>query len=141
MQRSRIERMHDRMAIKSFRTVGFSLLMVFMLAVAACGGDDDGNGNGNGDGNGGSITIETPGMSYDPDEVTINAGEDYEFTIDNTDGQIHTFTIDELDVNIEVAAGESDSATLNVPDAGEYTFYCTVPGHRESGQEGALIVE
>ncbi len=129
------------MAIKSFRTVGFSLLMVFMLAVAACGGDDDGNGNGNGDGNGGSITIETPGMSYDPDEVTINAGEDYEFTIDNTDGQIHTFTIDELDVNIEVAAGESDSATLNVPDAGEYTFYCTVPGHRESGQEGALIVE
>jgi uncharacterized cupredoxin-like copper-binding protein len=132
-----------RMTIKSLRTVGFSLLMVFMLAVAACGGDDDGddgNGNGNG-GNGGSTTIETPDMSYDPDSFTINAGEDHEVTIDNTDGQLHTFTIDELGVDVEVAAGESETTTLNVPDAGEYTFYCTVPGHREAGQEGTLTVE
>jgi uncharacterized cupredoxin-like copper-binding protein len=131
------------MTIKSLRTVGFSLLMVFMLAVAACGGDDDGddgNGNGNG-GNGGSTTIETPGMSYDPDSFTISAGEDHEVTIDNTDGQLHTFTIDELDVDVEVAGGESETTTLNVPDAGEYTFYCTVPGHREAGQEGTLTVE
>jgi uncharacterized cupredoxin-like copper-binding protein len=131
------------MTIKSLRTVGFSLLMVFMLAVAACGGDDDGddgNGNGNG-GNGGSTTIETPDMSYDPDSFTINAGEDHEVTIDNTDGQLHTFTIDELDVDVEVAGGESETTTLNVSDAGEYTFYCTVPGHREAGQEGTLTVE
>jgi uncharacterized cupredoxin-like copper-binding protein len=128
------------MSLKSFRTVGFSLLMVFMLAVAACGGDDDGD-DGNGNGNGGSTTIETPGMSYDPDSFTIAAGEDHEVTVDNTDGQWHTFTIDDLDVDLEVEPGESDSVTLNVPDAGEYEFYCTVPGHRESGQVGTLTVE
>jgi uncharacterized cupredoxin-like copper-binding protein len=138
-QQRRVERIYEGMSIKSFRTVGFSLLMVFMLAfVAACGDDDDDNGNGNG--NGGSITIETPGMSYDPDSFSINAGEDFEVTIDNTDNQMHTFTIDELDVDLEVGPGESDSVTLNVSDADEYIFYCTVPGHRESGQEGVLTV-
>lgn len=129
------------MAIKSFRTVGFSLLMVFMLAVAACGGDDDGdNGNGNGNGNG-STTVEAPGMSFDPDSISIAEGEDHEITLDNTDGQPHTFTIDDLDFNIEADGGESESATLSAPEAGEYEFYCTVPGHAESGQVGTLTVE
>jgi plastocyanin len=130
------------MAIKSFRFVGFSLLMAFMLAVAACGGDDDGDDgdatNGNG---GGSVTIETPGMEYDPDEITASAGEELEITLDNTDGQLHTFTLDEADFEIEAAGGESETATLTVPDAGEYEFYCSVPGHRESGQVGTLTVE
>lgn len=130
------------MAFKSFRFVGFSLLMAFMLAVAACGGDDDGDDNGdNGNGGGGSTTIETPDMSFDPDSFSIAAGEDHEVTIENTDGQMHTFTLDEADVDVEVAAGESETVTLNVADAGEYTYYCSVPGHRESGQEGTLTVE
>ncbi len=129
---------------KSLRTVGFSLLMVFILAVAACNGDDDGNGaadDGNGNGNG-SVTIETPGMSFEPDEISASAGEDLEITLDNTDGQPHTFTLDEADFEIEADGGESESGTLSVPDeAGEYEFYCSVPGHRESGQVGTLTVE
>ena len=143
VQQRRDERIRDRMSIKSFRMVGFSLLTVFMLAfVAACGGDDDGDdaGNGNGNGNGGSTTIETPDMSYDPDSFSIDAGEDHEVTIDNTDTQMHTFTFEDLDVDVEIEPGESETVTLNVSDAGDYTFYCTVPGHRESGQEGTLTV-
>lgn len=128
------------MAIKSFRFVGFSLLMAFMLAVAACGGDDDGDDGDVANGNG-SVTIETPGMEFDPDQITASAGEELEITLDNTDGQLHNFTLDEADFAIEAAAGESETGTLTVPDAGEYTFYCSVPGHRESGQEGTLTVE
>jgi uncharacterized cupredoxin-like copper-binding protein len=35
--------------------------------------------------------------------------------------------------------GESASFTFNLP-AGEYTYYCTVPGHRAAGMVGKLIV-
>jgi plastocyanin len=131
------------MAIKSFRTVGFSLLMVFMLAVAACGGDDDNgdDGNGNGNGNGSSFTIETPDMSFDPDEITVSEGDEVEITLDNTDGQLHTFTLDEADFEVAAEGGESETGTFTAPEAGEYEFYCSVPGHREAGQVGTLTVE
>lgn len=130
------------MTIKSFRTVGISLLMVLVLAfAAACNGDDDDDTGANGNGNG-SVTIETPEMSFVPDSITASAGEDLEITLDNTDGQPHTFTLDEADFEIEAEGGETATGTLSVPDeAGDYEFYCSIPGHRESGQVGTLTVE
>lgn len=129
----------------SLRTVGFSLLMVFMLAVAACGGGDDDGDNGdngdNGNGGGGSTTVEAPGLEFDPAEFSIPADEDHEITLDNTDSQEHTLVIDELDLELAADGGESDSGTLSAPEAGEYVYYCSIPGHRESGQEGTLTVE
>jgi uncharacterized cupredoxin-like copper-binding protein len=40
----------------------------------------------------------------------------------------------------EVITGKSEKAPIELK-AGEYTFYCSVPGHREAGMEGDLTVE
>jgi plastocyanin len=38
--------------------------------------------------------------------------------------------------------GQGDVSEIEVDvQAGEYTFYCSVPGHREAGMEGTLTVE
>jgi uncharacterized cupredoxin-like copper-binding protein len=56
----------------------------------------------------------------------------------------HDVMIEDADGNdvggTEVITDDSDSVTLDL-DAGDYTFYCSVPGHREAGQEGTLTVE
>jgi plastocyanin len=40
----------------------------------------------------------------------------------------------------EVINGGSDSTVVNLKP-GTYTFYCTIPGHREAGMEGTLTVK
>jgi uncharacterized cupredoxin-like copper-binding protein len=40
----------------------------------------------------------------------------------------------------EIINGGSDSTEINLKP-GTYTFYCTVPGHREAGMEGTLTVK
>lgn len=43
-------------------------------------------------------------------------------------------------LHIAAAAGESVDLKFTATEAGSYTFYCTVPGHREAGMEGKLTV-
>lgn len=40
----------------------------------------------------------------------------------------------------ETIAQEEESATLELPP-GTYKFFCSVPGHREAGMEGTLVVK
>ena len=41
----------------------------------------------------------------------------------------------------ELVANGKAVATIGDLKPGTYTFYCTVPGHREAGMEGTLTVE
>ncbi|TVR70445.1 MAG: hypothetical protein EA415_12935 [Sphaerobacteraceae bacterium] len=118
-----------------------SIAITSMLVLVACGGDDDGNGNDNG---GSSVDMEMGEMYFDPDEVSADAGSDLTINFDNAGNQLHDFTIDDFDgerVHVEVVSGDQESVTLTMPDeAGEFEFYCTIPGHRDAGMHGILTV-
>ena len=60
----------------------------------------------------------------------------------NDGALLHNVTIEELDDLLVVQAGGGESATGSVTlEPGTYTYYCSVPGHREAGMEGTLTVE
>jgi uncharacterized cupredoxin-like copper-binding protein len=121
-----------------------SIGLISLLALAACGDDDNGNGGDNGGGSGSSIDLEMGEMYFNPDSISADAGSTVTINLENAGSMLHDFTIDDLGgerVHVELAAGESDSFTLNIPDeAGTYDFYCSVPGHRQAGMEGTLEV-
>lgn len=87
------------------------------------------------------VSVTSQDISWKETELTATAGS-VAITLTNG-GQIpHTFVIDgrESDLKLEVSAnGDTDSGTVDL-EAGDYTYYCDVPGHRDAGMEGSLTV-
>ena len=52
---------------------------------------------------------------------------------------LHNFSIDELDIDVDIAPGATEEVVINAP-AGTYEFYCNVPGHKAAGMLGTLTV-
>lgn len=144
-----------------------SLLVLALVSAAlvACGDDDGGTtttettngaaaesekeaGGGGGGAAGGGATLSfeadpSGGLAYTTTEATSKAGK---VTIDfkNPQPLAHDVAIEDSGgkevAKTDVITESEDSTTANLK-AGEYTFYCTVPGHREGGMEGTLTVE
>jgi plastocyanin len=126
------------------------------LGLAACGGGDDNNDTTAaatpattapaGGGGGSTVDISTPSgsnLAFDQKDVTAKAGS---VTIDFDNKQTLSH-----DVKVEDSSGQElggtdlvSSGTANATvdlQPGTYTFFCSVPGHREAGMEGTLTVK
>ena len=143
------------------------LAAALVLALAGCGGDDDESGGGSaatstpteestpestpedsggggGDGGGETIQLAAPedgSLVFAPSELSAAAGE-VTIDFDNPSSNPHGVAIEGNGVEeaSDNVTGDSTSVTATL-EAGEYTFYCPVPGHREGGMEGTLTVE
>jgi len=84
----------------------------------------------------GGLIYEPNGLSAQPGNVTI--------TYDNPSPVPHSIAVATSNGNVlgQVAPFTAGKQSVQLTDLapGEYTFYCTVPGHREAGMEGTLTV-
>lgn len=85
------------------------------------------------------ITIAMHDIYFDPTDFTIPADTPTEIHFVNDGAAVHDFTIDELGIHVSLNPGETATETINAP-AGEYEYYCSVPGHKDAGMVGKLIV-
>lgn len=110
------------------------------------GGEDSGATDDTGGGDeaaaGGALTFTgTDDVAWASSEKSTGPGST-EITLDCGEAVPHGIAIEGVQGGEELAAcdpGGSGSATVEL-EAGEYTFFCTVPGHRDSGMEGTLTV-
>lgn len=117
-----------------------SVAIVAVLVLAACGsGDDDDTGD--------TQLTGTPvslkdSMRFDPNTLTVKAGEEVEIALSNDGAIKHNMSIDEADVDQDVDGGDAKSFTFTAPTSpGEYKIYCNVPGHEAAGMTATLIAE
>ena len=95
-------------------------------------------------GPGGTIEIaaDESELKFDKTELTTKPGK---VTIDfeNPSSVPHDFKIEADGKEIggtETVASTEATATVEL-EPGTYTFFCSVPGHREAGMEGTLVVK
>lgn len=78
---------------------------------------------------------------FDRTELRAKVGETVALRLENQDTSAHSFDIDEFTVHALLPAGATSLALFTASTPGTYTFYCSIPGHREAGMVGTLIVE
>ena len=126
----------------------FALCLTFaalILALAACGGGDDGDAEPSGNGGTGlELTLVAgPGseLKFDQTSLEAAAGE-VTITMTNEGDLPHDVAIkgSGVDEKGEIVQNGGTSTVTATLEPGEYTFYCSVPGHEEGGMEGTLTV-
>jgi plastocyanin len=87
---------------------------------------------------GGALAMELDDQYFAPTFVEAPAGGTVALTLTNEGDLPHTFTIDEADVDEEVAAGASTTVEVTLPENGSLRYYCRF--HVAGGMQGAFVV-
>jgi plastocyanin len=149
--------------VHSWRLAVLCVLVATSLFVGACGSDDDNSTTGSqsaaaptstptpaakrkpATGSGSTVSLQPKGdqLLFDTNALTAKAGK---VTVDFTNDSAIPHNVTLID-SANKTLGEtptfdggtkSFTATLK---AGTYTYYCSVPGHREAGMQGTLTVK
>jgi plastocyanin len=128
------------------------LFSALALGLAACGNNNEAATTGGGGattsgGGGGGETLKiaadpSGALKFDQTSLEASAGN---VTIDFTNDSSlpHNVKLEGPGVEDEgtdTITGSSTSVTLDL-QPGEYTFFCSVDGHRAAGMEGKLVVK
>jgi nitrite reductase (NO-forming) len=93
------------------------------------------------------VTIGSYDIYFDPNEVTVPADTDVTVNLPNNGVTLHNFSVTDhnnpdvpnLGIDVDLAVGATESITINAP-AGDYYFFCNVPGHEAAGMFGTLHI-
>jgi plastocyanin len=105
-------------------------------------GEQEGGGGEGGGGQGANeplfVAID---IEFEQAPETLPTG-DLTLVLENQGAIEHNIVIEELgdELIVETAAGETASGDVTL-EAGDYTYYCSVTGHREAGMEGTLTAD
>ncbi|MCA9912980.1 MAG: nitrite reductase, copper-containing, partial [Anaerolineae bacterium] len=75
-------------------------------------------------------------------ELVVNLGDTVRLTVINGDPALHDLRIDEFNVNTGQLLEDEQTVTLEfvANQPGNFSYYCSMPGHRDIGMEGLLRV-
>ena len=74
--------------------------------------------------------------------LSASVGDTVRITLVNGDGMPHDVFLPDLSAQSTMTGPASQQAVLEfkVSEAGEFVYFCSVPGHRAAGMEGTFVV-
>jgi uncharacterized cupredoxin-like copper-binding protein len=110
------------------------------------------------------LNLTAMDMSFQPNALEVTAGVPVRLTMTNEGALEHDFSIlempmetmgatavpmeghdmtpmgEEAQLHMAVAMGTSNTVEFTPTKPGTYEFFCTVPGHKEAGMLGTMVV-
>ncbi|MGH2702908.1 MAG: cupredoxin domain-containing protein [Actinomycetota bacterium] len=111
------------------RTRTYPAACVAILLLAACGGGGSEAGTTQAAGAGddeSALTVTADDLSFQPDHLKAEPGTEVTVRFANEDDTRHTFTIEDLDVDVQADPGVTEEVSFTTPDDGEVSFNCTI---------------
>lgn len=125
------------------RSLHLLLALACAAAVTGCGDDLDPQPAGDTGDPATEVTVAgTDQLVWRPPELTASPGA-VQVRVDCDAELGHEFAIEGVQEGQPIAACEpagTGAGTVEL-EAGTYTFFCAVPGHRQEGMEGQLVIE
>lgn len=109
------------------------------------------------------VTVTMKEFGFEPNSITVPAGSPVELTLVNEGAIEHDFVIEvipvsdvsstgsgeghmsgshsEYDLHTSTTAGTTSTLTFTPTEPGTYQIICSVPGHKDAGMTGELIVK
>jgi uncharacterized cupredoxin-like copper-binding protein len=108
-----------------------------VLVLGACGG---GGGGGSSGGGGNRVTMSD--FKFSPNSLQLKSGS-VTLNLVNNGSQQHDMVVEDKSGKViarspQIGAGDSTAFTISNLPAGDYTFFCDLPGHKEAGMTGKL---
>jgi plastocyanin len=121
-----------------------ALAAAFVLAVAACGGEDNESSSDTGAAGSSAQTIEISETEFklDPADVTLDKAGTYTFRAVNNGSFDHALEIEGPGAEEEtetIGPGSSAEVTVDLEE-GTYELYCPVGNHKDQGMVGRVVV-
>ena len=83
------------------------------------------------------VTLELDDYYFEPTFLKASPGATIHVELENEGDDTHTFTIDSLGIDQEVAPGDSATVDVTLPQEGAVRFYCRF--HGNMGMQGAFF--
>jgi len=138
------------------KVAGVSLLVIGALLVGGCASRAEPQ----------EVVVTAQGMTYAPALIEVTAGTPVDLTLVNQDALEHDLSVLEIPVeslseanpmslehqmemgevamepvlHVAAEAGATNQLRFTPTSPGRYEFYCTVPGHKQAGMLGILVV-
>lgn len=108
-----------------------------------------------------SVEVEAFDIAFDPESITLEAGEVVTFVVTNTGEAVHEFTLGDSAMqqehaeemaemgsdmahdepySVSLQPGETKELTWRFADGGTVEYACHEPGHYEAGMRGEISV-
>jgi uncharacterized cupredoxin-like copper-binding protein len=88
------------------------------------------------------VRIVSTEFRFSPAAVSVDAGRAVMLVLDNSGAETeHGLFLPAFGFRLQASAGEIARTTFVFDKPGKYEFECDLPGHREAGMKGTLIVQ